>query len=63
MKVGTHKKYWIQLKRLADQNDVVGFFKLYKECLENCNVISPSRTILYEMICKLQPLLENKNEI
>jgi hypothetical protein len=47
-----HNKYWSELKKLSDQENVIEFLKLYCKYLEASNIISPSRGILYKMIQK-----------
>lgn len=42
-------QYWHQLKLLANNDDISGFFTLYYKYLEWRNIINPNRQILYKM--------------
>lgn len=54
------KEYWTQLKKLADTDDIIGFYKLYAKYLDWNNVISPDRRAIYKMANKVVELIENK---
>lgn len=54
------KEYWTKLKQLADENNVLAFYKLYAEYLEWNNIISPSRKAIYRMAKVIVELMENK---
>ena len=51
-------EYWIKLKNLAKENNVVEFYKLYSEYLEWNNILSPDRQAIYQMAKKVVELME-----
>lgn len=59
-RVKQEKEYWTQLKKLASDDDVIGFYKLYAKYLDWNNVISPDRRAIYKMANKVVELIENK---
>ena len=61
-RVAKEKEYWTKLKQLADENNVLGFYKLYSEYLEWNSIISPSRKAIYRMAKAIVELIEKNNE-
>lgn len=54
------KEYWTKLKQLANEDNIVEFYKLYAKYLEWNNVLSPDRKAIYKMANRVVQLLENK---
>lgn len=46
------KRYWEELKLLYNKNDIIGFWEKYCEYLEEVNLISPGRKLIYSMVKK-----------
>lgn len=51
------RKWWDELKRMAADDDVVGFYRQYATYLEWNNVISPSRQTIHRMAIRAAELL------
>ena len=45
----SHRHWWGELARLAKENNIKGFYRVYAEYLKAHGVISPDRKILYDM--------------
>lgn len=54
------KKYWKELKRLDNTNNITGFWSKYCEYLEEINLISPGRKLFYNMVKKTLLALKEK---
>lgn len=53
------KEWWNKLKKLAAEDDVVGFYGEYVKYLELNSVISESRQAIYKMAIRVTELLGN----
>jgi len=53
------KEWWNKLKKLAAEDDVVGFYREYVKYLEWNSVISESRQAIYKMAIRVTELLGN----
>lgn len=54
------REYWTKLKQLANEDNVLEFYRLYAQYLEWNNVLSPDRKAIYKMAKKVVELMENK---
>jgi len=55
------REYWTKLKKLANEDNVVEFYKLYSQYLEYSNILSNDRKAIYIMAKRTVELLSNKN--
>jgi hypothetical protein len=55
------REYWTKLKKLANEDNVVEFYKLYSQYLEYSNILSNDRKAIYIMAKRAVELLSNKN--
>lgn len=51
-------EYWTKLKQLANEDNVIEFYKLYTQYLEWSNMLSPSRKAIYKMAKRVVELME-----
>jgi hypothetical protein len=52
--------WWVNLTEIAKTDNTALFMQKYAEYLKWNNIISPSRQVLYNMICKAAKELKNE---
>lgn len=61
-RISKEKEYWTKLKQLANENNILEFYRLYSEYLEWNNILSKNRTIIHKMAKGIVKLIEEKYE-